>query len=220
MKNQTISLAFVFIIVFCGFAQAQPPQSAPGLALTVYNDNFAVVRENRTIDFQKGINTIKFTDVASQIDPTSVTFESLSVPGSINILEQNYEYDLLDTASLLKRYIDKPVKLSIKGSGADIGKEVAGILSAASGRDMIIASDTGGLSIIDKGTIEEITLAQTPEDLVTKPTLVWLADSQQAGSQLCRVSYTTNSIKWSADYSAILNQDDTKLDFSGLVLAV
>ncbi|MBL7106583.1 MAG: hypothetical protein ISS77_03115 [Phycisphaerae bacterium] len=60
MKNQTIFLAFVSIIVFCGFTQAQPPQSSPGLALTVYNDNFAVVRDNRKIDFKKGINTIVF----------------------------------------------------------------------------------------------------------------------------------------------------------------
>lgn len=214
MKNKMLFLFLV--LVFCGCLSAQPAAKEPGIALTIYNDNLAVVRDRRNIDFQQGINTIKFTDVASQIDPTSVTFESLSQQ-PVEILEQNYEYDLVDTASLLKRYIDKPVGVSLKGSGADVGKNLDGTLLSAKDSDLIIISPQGAIKIIDRSSIEEIFLTRKPEDLVTKPTLVWLANSQTAGPQLCKVSYMTGAIGWSADYSAILNEDDTKLDFSGWV---
>ena len=97
MKRQIILLAIVCIAVY-STAFARPAKKAePGVALTVYNENFGVVRETRKIPFNKGVNTIKFTDVASAIDPTSVNFKCLSVPGAISILEQNYEYDLVNT---------------------------------------------------------------------------------------------------------------------------
>jgi len=94
----------------------------PGVGLTIYNDNFAVVREARKMKFSKGQNTVKFTDVASAIDPTSVKFTCLSAPGMVSVLEQNYEYDLVDSDSLLKRYIDKEVIVAIKGAGSDARK--------------------------------------------------------------------------------------------------
>ncbi|MHC4150388.1 MAG: hypothetical protein ACYSR5_13020 [Planctomycetota bacterium] len=115
MKRQItfLSLTFVAICSMCFAKPAKPPEE--GVGLTVYNENFAVVRESRQMAFQKGVNTVKFTDVASAIDPTSVNFRCLSAPGDISILEQNYEYDLVNADSLLKRYIDRDVTVTIKG---------------------------------------------------------------------------------------------------------
>jgi hypothetical protein len=194
---------------------AEKPQV--GVGLTIYNDNFAVVRENRNMKFQKGQNTVKFTDVASAIDPTSVKFLCISTPGAVTVLEQNYEYDLVNTESLLKRYIDKNVTLKLRASGAETGKEVEGTLMAAMGSDYILKPEQGGLYIINKGGIEGVALKEIPEDLVTKPTLVWLAKAQKDGEQLCQVTYTTGAISWKADYTAVLNEAETALDFSGWV---
>jgi hypothetical protein len=191
----------------------------PGVGLTIYNNNFAVVKERREMDFDAGVNTVKFTDVASAIDPTSVNFKCLSSPGAVSILEQNYEYDLVNTASLLKRYIDKTVIVQIRGSGSDTGTRTSGILSAAVGNDLILrdAGDRGELEIISRGVVERISLAETPQDLVTKPTLVWLAGADKRGSELCQVTYTTGAINWKADYSAVLNENEDKLDLTGWV---
>jgi hypothetical protein len=189
----------------------------PGVGLTIYNDNFAVVREARKMKFEKGQNTVRFTDVASAIDPTSVKFNCLSAPGAVSVLEQNYEYDLVNTDSLLKRYIDKNITLMLKGSGADVGKEAKGVLMASIGGDLIIKGDDGQLHIVGKAGVEEVSLKEAPEDLVTKPTLVWLTSAQKSGEQLCEVTYTTEQINWKADYTAVLNGDDTALDFSGWV---
>ncbi|MFH1370868.1 MAG: DUF4139 domain-containing protein [Planctomycetota bacterium] len=198
-----------------------------GVGLTIYNDNFAVVREARKMRFEKGQNTVRFTDVASAIDPTSVKFECLSAPGAVSVLEQNYEYDLVNADSLLKRYIDKQVMVAIKGSGSDSRKFIEGTLLAAVGPDLIVKGSKG-IEIIGRAGVEEIALKELsapgetsplggPDDLVTRPTLVWLTDAEKGGKQLCEVTYTTGAINWRADYTAILNADDTALDFSGWV---
>jgi len=167
--------------------------------------------------FDTGVNTVKFTDVASAIDPTSVNFKCLSTPGAVSILEQNYEYDLVNTASLLKRYIDKSVIVQIKGSGSDTGTQMSGVLSAAVGNDLILRHSTGELEIISRGVIEHISLSETPQDLVAKPTLVWLARADKKSAELCQVTYTTGQINWKADYSAILNEAEARLDLTGWV---
>jgi hypothetical protein len=190
----------------------------PGVGLTIYNDNFAVVREARNMKFEKGQNTVRFTDVASMIDPTSVKFTCLSSPGAVSVLEQNYEYDLVNTDSLLKRYIDKQVVVAIRGGGSDTRKFVEGTLLAGVGGDLIVKSNaSNGLEVIERASVEGISLKEMPDDLVTRPTLVWLTDAQKGGEQLCEVTYTTGAIGWKADYTAILNAGDTALDFSGWV---
>jgi hypothetical protein len=198
--------------------KSAPPkaESAPSVGLTIYSDNFAVVREARKMNFEKGQNTMRFTDVASAIDPTSVKFACLSSPGAVSVLEQNYEYDLVNTDSLLKRYIDKEVKVVVQGSGSEARKVIEGKLSAAVGQDLILQS-SNGIEVIGRGSVEEIALKELPEDLVTRPTLVWLTSAEKSGEQLCEVTYTTGAIGWKADYTAVLNKDDTALDFSGWV---
>jgi hypothetical protein len=217
MKKQII-LSAIVCIATCSVGLAGPQKgSEQGTALTIYNDNFAVVRESRQMSFEKGLNTTKFTDVASAIDPTSVNFRCLSAPGAVSILEQNYEYDLVNTDSLLKRYIDKDVTVALKGSGADTGRRLTGLLLAAMGENLILKSKTNDIEILDKSSIEDISLKEMPDDLVTRPTLVWLANAKEKGSQLCQVTYTTGQINWNADYSAVLNADETKIDFTGWV---
>ncbi len=204
-------------MLICSNALGRPQKATEGTALTIYNNNFAVVRDTRQMAFEKGINKIKFTDVASAIDPTSVNFQCISAPGAISVLEQNYEYDLVNAQSLLKRYIDKDVTVSLKGSGADTGKELTGRLLAAVGNELILQLGQHNIEIVDKDSVEGISLKDLPADLVTRPTLLWLAKSKEKATELCRITYTTEKINWKADYSAVLNADETKIDFSGWV---
>ncbi|HBG78880.1 MAG TPA: DUF4139 domain-containing protein [Phycisphaerales bacterium] len=218
MANKLCSVLLVFLA--CGILLAEEgmnQEDANSVAVTVYNDNFAVVKDCRDIVFAEGQNVIKFTDVASAIEPTSVNFQCITSPGQISVLEQNYEYDLVGTASLLNRYLDKAVEVSIKGSGADSGKKIIGVLLASADGNLIIKNQDDGIEIISQSSVENITLEELPEGLLVKPTLVWLAESAVEGSQNCQVSYTTTQIGWNADYSAILNADENALDISGWV---
>lgn len=216
MKQRVIFLMAVSCIAVCLAAQRQV-QVDEGVNLTVYNANFAVVRDARKMKFEEGVNTVKFTDVASAIDPTSVNFKCLSSPEAVSILEQNYEYDLVNQGALLRRYIDKNVTVMVKGSGADAGRAVTGQLLSAAGGELIIKGTGDVIEVISGGSVEEISLKEMPDDLVTKPTLVWLAQAKEKSEQLCQVAYTTEQIRWNADYSAVLNAQESAIDFSGWV---
>jgi len=206
------------LIMICGLlAPVISAAEDQSVALTVYNDNFAVVREDRMMEFSAGTNTKKFTDVASAIDPASVNFKCLSAPGKVTILEQNYEYDLVSTSALLKRYIDKEVVIAIKGSGADPGTRFKATLSAARDQNLILDGGEAGIRVVDRSSVEEIRLEKLPEGLVTKPTLMWLVKADEAGVQKCRVTYTTDSINWDANYSAVLDSSEKTMDFGGWV---
>jgi len=205
------------MMVFPCIAAQQKKPAEPGVALTIYNENFAVVKERRQMDFAEGQNTVRFTDVASQIDPTSVLFDCLEFPGQVKLLEQNYEYDLVNTQSLLKKYIDKPVKIQVKGSGASGSTLVSGTLLAADGPNLILQDDAGQMNIIGNDSVEHIQLDKKPENLLTRPTLVWLVDAAKKLSGLCQVTYTTEGVGWRADYMAVLNDKDDALDMSGWV---
>src|SRR5690554_1718851 len=115
MKTSRNVSALTGALVLAAGAVAETPKD---MAVTIYNDNFGVVKEQREMSFERGLNRMQFTGVAERIDPTSVNFLCLTDPDAVSILEQNYEYDLVNTDSLLKRYIDQPVSLLVKGSGS------------------------------------------------------------------------------------------------------
>ena len=217
MKPQMLISAIFLSVVFSADLAGQTNQAQPGVGLTIYDDNFAVVRDTRQVQFKKGCNTIKFADVADAIDPTSVSFRPIGPPEAISILEQSYEYDLASEASLLSRYINKDITVTVKGSGADISREITGQLLAVDGRDLILKSKTSSIEILKQDSIENISLKDVPDDLAVKPTLSWLAEAKQDGSYLCQASYITERVGWDVDYSVVLNSDETKIDLAGWV---
>ena len=81
------------------------------LNITVYNSNLALVRDVRQIHLEPGVAPLKFEDVAASINPTTVHFRSLSDPAKLSVVEQNYEYDLLDAQKLLQKYVGREVTL-------------------------------------------------------------------------------------------------------------
>src|SRR3954466_9604393 len=130
------SAALIFGLMVTG-ASAQDATETPqsptrdGVSLAIYNVGTALVQDRRTFTFDEGLNTINFTDVASGIDPTSVTFVSLTDPQGTVVLEQNYVYDLVNSAALLQRYIDERITVVtmdgtvfegtlLSGNGGDI----------------------------------------------------------------------------------------------------
>jgi len=218
MKRTMVVWAILALATCCVGAETPKPAVEPGVGLTIYSDNFALVKERRAMDFAEGHNTAKFTDVAERIDPTSVLFDCLDAPGAVQILEQNYEYDLVNSQSLLKKYIDKSVTVQVKGSGASPGTLVSGTLLSADGANLILMDDqTGKMNVIGNDSVEHIQLDKKPENLLTRPTLVWLVNAAKKLSGLCQITYTTEGLGWRADYMAVLNDKDDALDMSGWV---
>jgi len=199
----------LILIILCVIAVTL---AEPRVAVTVYNDNLALVREVRDLQFEKGVQTFDFVDVAAQIDPTSVHFKSLTDPDGLELLEQNFEYDLVGLHRLLEKYIDEKVLVS-----TEKGDVYNGTLLSSQNGDVILQSDGGGIRAVKSGTIQTVEFPKLPEGLMTRPTLVWLLRCSHAGTHESEISYLTHHINWHAEYVAVVNEDDTALDLAGWV---
>jgi len=204
MRNLVV---FVLGFVFCFSAHAEE-----NVELTVYNQNFALVKDQRSLDLKKGLNKVDFRDVASLIEPTSVHFVSLTSPDSCYILEQNYEYDLLSSDKLLSKYIDKNINITTKDA-----KTYSGVLSSFDANNIVLSGQNGLSMIVRPDNINQITFDKLPEGLITKPTLVWEIENGKEGRHLTEVSYLTGGVNWLAEYVTVLDKDDKKISLDGWV---
>jgi hypothetical protein len=204
--------------------QFDPQQFAQHQRQNPYNPlklpGYGVVRETRSIDLKAGLNTIRFTDVATGIDPTTVSFLSLTAPNATSVLEQSYEYDLVSSDKLLTKYLGKDITLTRKtGDNGAADETLAGtLLSFDSANFVLRTKDKDPVRIIPRSAdITSIRLADLSAGLITKPTLVWQIDTNRAGAQKAQVTYQTDGLTWRADYNLILNADDTQADLGAWV---
>jgi hypothetical protein len=182
------------------------------VALTIYNVNLGLVKDQRQTTLPAGTFELRFTDVASQIIPASVQVRSLAGPSSLRVLEQNYEYDLLNPQKLLEKYVGKEVKLFFENQYTEReDTRTATLLSIDGGPIFKIDED------ITFGHPGRILFPKVPENLTAKPTLVWLLENSLTKPQRIEATYLTNAINWRADYVLTLNARDDRTDLSGWV---
>jgi hypothetical protein len=185
------------------YSAAQPGQLSTA-NLANYGTNlpgYALVRDARQMTLAQGIGELRFTDVAKRIDPTTVAFESLSNPEGTRVMEQNYQYDLVDNAKLLDRYIGQTI--NVEQMRGDKIEQITGQLLSASG-GLILQRDSG--EVITLGNYANIQFPALPGGLITRPTLVWKVASKTGGVQDTRVSYQTQGITWWSDYNITMRE--------------
>lgn len=201
----------VYFLLLACLSVASEIQSADSLAVTIYNNDFALVKDTRNIRFDQGESTLYFTDVAENIQTETVTFKALGDSQSVRVYEQNFEKNLITQEGLLKKYIEKQVDVV-----ADFGNEakrVSGVLLAYS-PSIVLRTDRG---IVIANKISAIDLAEVPDGFFTVPTLNWKVFSEKAQSQKCEVAYRTTGFSWKADYIVTVNNEETKADVGGWV---
>jgi len=184
--------------------------------VTVYNSNIGLVRETRRLMLPAGHVALRFADVAAQIMPQTVRFGSLSSANSLSILEQNYQYDLLNPAKLLEKYVGREVTLVLRRyeNQTEILRPVEALLLSNNGGQVWKIENQ---IVINPSNIAEIRFPELPENLVATPTLVWDLDNRNNVSQLVEASYLTSGMNWQADYVLLVNPDDTRGDIQGWV---
>lgn len=216
----TKSLLCMILVVLYQFAEAAPLKRRSSsddqldVMVTVYSNNYGLIREVRELTLPKGEVELEFQDVAERIDPTSVAFKSLTKADQVRILEQNYRYDLLNPTTLLNRYIGREVKFVqyLNKDNNQVKEERVGVLLSTQGGNVVKFGDE--IEISPPGTIS---LAKLPEDLLSRPTLVWLLENDYQRTQQVETSYLTSGMNWHADYVLVVNEDDTRLDLNGWV---
>ena len=174
--------------------------------VTIYNGNLGLVKDVRQTRLPTGLHETEFTDVAAQIDPTTVHLKSLTDPAGLRILEQNYEYDLLSSGKLMEKYVGRMVRLY----NTD-GTYLEAKLLATAGPVFEINGQ------IHLGHNGRLVLPSLPDNLVSKPTLVWLLRNARAAAQRVEASYLTTGINWKADYVMVINAADNRGDLTGWV---
>lgn len=181
------------------------------VALTVYNSNFALVREERRLALGTGRVALAYEDVSAHVQPASVHLRSLDAPDALSVLEQNYRYDLLTPETLLEKYVGQRVTLARydETRGRDELKE-AELLSVQDGPVLRIDGE------VVTGAVGRFIFPELPPNLLEHPTLVWLLDSERA-EQNVEVTYLTGNLSWHADYVLVLDPSDTRAELSSWV---
>ncbi|MBI3550368.1 MAG: DUF4139 domain-containing protein [Elusimicrobia bacterium] len=195
-------------------AAAGLTSGAGAMEVTVYNQNLGLVTETRSFALKSGANDIKVNDVAAQIDPTSVHFKSLTAPDAVTVVEQNFEYDLINQDKLLEKYLGKEIELErFLGVGGDRREVVKGTLLSHRGGSKVIQAN-GKIYLNPPGNP---VLPELPEGLISKPTLLWQLAARKGGTHSCEISYLTAGMGWHADYVLSLSPKDDAIDLNAWV---
>jgi hypothetical protein len=185
------------------------------LSLTIYNGNLALVKDVRQVHLQSGVFPLRFEDVAASINPSTVHFRSLTAPERLSVVEQNYEYDLLDPQKLLQKYVGREVTLvrpEVESGSTHLVETKALLLSYNNGPVWKIGNE-----IVTGVSAESYRFPDLPENLYSRPTLVWTLDNRGGESQKVEASYLANSVNWSADYVLTVGRDEKNADLDGWV---
>lgn len=205
MKN-LFSLFFILL-----FSSVLPAQDET--AITVTNSNLGLVKEVRTLKIQKGIHLMNLQDIPSQIQPTSVLIESKG--HRFSVLEQNYEYDLINVDKVLNKSLNQEILVSNPKE-----KLLKGKLLAASSDNLMLLNGDGNLQIVPRNDQQKIILedySKRAGDFIVRPTLVWKIKGEKNTRDQAQISYLTGGLNWNADYVGKLNEEDNKIVLAGWV---
>lgn len=180
------------------------------VAVTVYNQNFGLVREIRRIDLPRGPVALEYGDVASGIQPETVHVLPLR-NGGFRLLEQNYQYDLLNPQKLLEKYVGRTVNVYRPNPVTGVDEVVEAEVLSVNGGPILRIGDEITFNYPGRFGFPEM-----PDNLIAEPTLMWRLDAR-GGEERVEVSYLTNSLNWKSDYVMVLGEDDDEGALTGWV---
>ena len=182
--------------------------------VTIYNENFSLVRSSIDITLSKGIQSYFMDDIPSTIEANSVIIKPLK--GNIEIFSQNYEYDLANTSKILEKYIGKDIEIIAEDDVKFFGKLQFNDSSTIG----IIENNTNKLILIQRDEIRNISLAELPKNFFLKPTLHWRLNASKAGKFPIDFSYMCTGMKWDVTYNTVWNEDIGKLEINSWVTII
>src|SRR5271167_1310659 len=188
------------------------------LAVTVYNSNIALVRDLRQLSLPGGAFRLKLMDIAATVNPATVHFRSINEPQKLAVIEQNYEYDLLEPAKLLNKYVGKEVTLvrSYMDNGTTKHEEIkATLLANNNGPVWKIGND-----IVTGVYGETYRFPEVPANLYDRPTLLMSLENSGSTKQKIEASYLASNLSWNADYVLTVGREDKAADLDGWVTVV
>ena len=214
MKRTVAALAVALAFSAQAAVEERPSTLADqqSVAVTIYNENLALIKDLRRVTLEAGANRLALREVSGRMRPETAALRSISHPGALSLIEQNFDFDLLTPAKLLEKYVGRTVRIvkTHPTTGAE-SFETATVLAANSGVVLKIGDR------IETGMPGRIVYDGVPPNLRDRPTLVTELLARQGGGQTVELSYLSGGLSWKADYVAELNAADTALDLNGWV---
>ena len=185
------------------------------VSITVYNSDIALVRDVRNLQLARGTGNLRFMDIAATVNPATVHFRSLTEPSQVSVLEQNYEYDLLDPDKLLRKYVGREVTLvrNRQEDGTTRQEEVKALLLSYNTAPVWKI----GNEIVTGLGADHIIFPALPETLYSRPTLIWTVQNDGGAKHRVEASYLASRLAWNADYVLTVGRDDKLADLNGWV---
>ena len=231
-RLRILLLAAIFAVPGVEFAAAQTsgapataidaattPKDQTDLAVTVYSSNLALVRDVRKLTLPTGAFRLRFEDVAATIKPVTVYLRSLTESDHLSVVEQDYEYDLLDPDKLLHKYVGREVTL--------VRQEQENNSTKWTETKALLLSDNNnapvwkiGNEIVTGMAGDSYRFADLPENLYSRPTLIWSLENRGKKAQLVEASYLMTGMSWQADYVLTVGRDEKLADLDGWVTVV
>src|SRR6195256_2787660 len=222
---------FVCVFVFCGSLVAQSPQPS----LSIYNQNFAVVRQEIPLDLKSGENQLNVNDITMHLEPDSVILRDPTGKHTVHVLEQNYRADPISEPLLLSLYEGKTLDFEVgtpQGMQIVKGKVIRsgytphdyfamnrygqqydqGQMTAAAAQPIIEVSGQLRFSLPGTPVFPSLT-----DDTILKPRLEWLLATDRAGKFPAEFSYITGGMSWQADYNIVAPEKGDLVDVVGWV---
>ncbi len=216
MHTRPLLLLSALLLTIFSLAHAEKLRSTlddqKEVAVTIYNSDLALVKDQRKIKLKNGTFELAFRDVSANMRPETALLRSVSAPGSLTLVEQNFNFDLLTPQKMLEKYVGKTVTVVKTNPKTGVEtREQAQVLSAQNGVVLKIGNR------IETGIPGRIVYGDVPDNLYDRPTLEMTLANEGAQQQSVELSYLTSGLAWKADYVANLNAGDTRLDLSGWV---
>ena len=190
-----------------------PSQSAQGdVAVTIYNNDLALVQDTRQLDIPSGRSRQEFPDVSAQIRPETVTLSG----AGLGIVEQNFDFDLLSPEALMQKAVGETITLvrTNPATGAEL-RERARVLAANGGVVLQIGDRIEVLR--DDGLPVRVIFDRVPENLRARPTLSVTVQSERGGRRPVTLTYLSAGLGWSADYVALFDEANGRMDVQGWI---
>ena len=182
------------------------------VAVTIYNDNLALVKDARRVRLDRELNQLAWREVSAQMRPETAQLRNMSNPAGFRLQEQNFDFDLLTPQKLLEKYVGRELAVVRVNPATGVEtRETATVLSTQNGVVLKFADR------IETGVPGRLVFPSVPDTLRDKPTLVISLVNPVAGMQNLELSYLTGGLSWRADYVAELNASENQLDLNGWV---
>ncbi len=204
--------SIILLILFALFLSGLSANDLKNTQVTIYNDNLGLVYQEKNLSLEKGLNTLKVEGISAQVHPATVRLNFPKLADKIEIIEQNFLYDLVSTDKIFEKYTGEQLSFRL-----DNAESIAGTLLSFDQNNLVVQLPDDRIRIVSTENILDYEFPSLPGGLITQPTLEWQINSDFKGKAVAELSYLTGGMSWNAEYVLVLDQKERGFDLNSWI---